>query len=498
MWLQSPNAFNDWRRKNDLPQLIAFFKEALPHFEEWQKTFSVSDELILKSNQTSEFFIDEGLRAYFRYYNPWHWDKTHEIRSASAESFIKTKQWADQNNKQIKGSNKFEYELYTEFVPYFDWIRTSKKIVQFEVQSKYKTSAHVKDFYYNHWSGPARLSISAEIFGRYATLNLGQVRISGNLIRGKNLDFTNLDGLQITGRDISSVTFSRIRYASCRELAFVNLDMAFLELQRCHLSDINVIKSDIQDLHFIKTDGQGIQRILDSRLTKLKFDDCCPIRRNTDINRADMPDFEFVNHGGINKEDKFHFYSKMRKASQDFGYSHQAQENFYLERKYKMLYESDPTTLHEYRIADHPRLPDLFRRIKRNGLRIDKTIRSFVRAAVQQARAFSNKKLLFPYLVLRFRSLISFFNFSLWGFGERPWRVVMWMLGDIFIFALLYNHFYFHDFSPALLHSMYVFTTVGYNSQINAGLQHAVAIQALSGVFLSGLFLSALVNKVRY
>lgn len=128
MLLKRSEDFNDWRRENDLPQFLAFANETLPHFGEWQEVFGVTDELFLQSNQTSEFFVDGGLHAFYRYYNPWHWDKTHEVRSASIESFEKTKECADLNNRKITGIDKFEYELHTEFVPFFDWLKTVKGI----------------------------------------------------------------------------------------------------------------------------------------------------------------------------------------------------------------------------------------------------------------------------------------------------------------------------------------------------------------------------------
>ena len=403
IWLKNPESFNDWRRKNDLPEFLKFVKAVLPHFDEWQQHFGVTDEIFLRSNQTSEFFVGYGLHSFYRYFNPWHWDKTHEICSSRAESFLKTKEWADNNNRKISGTDKFEYELYTEFVPYFDWLMTAKKILQFEVQSDYGTSAIVDDFRYNHWTGDAQRSISAELFGRYKALNLGQETISGHLIRGKNLDFTNLDGLEIRGRRVASTTYSKIRYASCREIALVDLDMAFLEFERCHFSDVHIINCDMQDLHFIKVEG-GIRRIYDSRLTHLIFDECCPIRTYTDINRGNMPDFKFINHNKLKNEDKHHFHNKMRKAAQDFGYSHQAQENYFLERKYRMLFNTSLYNTPECRnLCDH----EMLLRIRNNGLRIDKTLRYFFRRLLREIKAFGKWKILCAYLSARVKNPAS-------------------------------------------------------------------------------------------
>jgi hypothetical protein len=41
LWRMPPHEFNEWRRHNDLPQLLAFFKRELPHFEEWQQVHAI-------------------------------------------------------------------------------------------------------------------------------------------------------------------------------------------------------------------------------------------------------------------------------------------------------------------------------------------------------------------------------------------------------------------------------------------------------------------------
>jgi hypothetical protein len=49
--------FDQWRRENDLPALLAFFKQVLPHFNEWQSANGITDEVFLMATQPSKFFI---------------------------------------------------------------------------------------------------------------------------------------------------------------------------------------------------------------------------------------------------------------------------------------------------------------------------------------------------------------------------------------------------------------------------------------------------------
>ncbi|MDD5026498.1 MAG: potassium channel family protein [Candidatus Peribacteraceae bacterium] len=499
IWQQTPEAFNDWRRKNDIPLLIGFFKEVLPHFEEWQTQFSVTDELILKSNQTSEFFIGSGLHTFYSYFNPWHWNEGAEICASPEKDFEGRKEWADRSNKSITGDRKkFEYTVFTSFIPYFHWLKTEKNINKFRVKRD-GSDVHADDFVYSHWSGTPQVSYASKIFGRHAVVNLASgLEILGHLIRGKNLDFANLDALTITGRRMGGTTFSKIRYSSFRDLMLKNLDMPFIELERCHISNMNIVNCQIQDLHFICNHNASISRIYNSRLTHLEFDNCTPIRTSTDLNRADMPDFKFTNHKSLKHDDKRNFYSKMRRAAQEFGYSYQAQENYYLERKYQMLFQTSLQNTREcYDLCDH----EAILIFKRNGLRIDKHIRYFWRRIRRELRAYAKREGVFTaHISARFKALVQWLDFLIWGFGERPWRIVLCGFINILFFAGIYSHFYFkNNFYEAITHSVYVFTTIGYGSLTDASnLQYVIAIQALSGVVLLGLFLSSLVNKVRY
>ena len=42
LWEMEPEEFNQWRCQNDLLKLLAFFKEVLRHFEEWQAAHAIA------------------------------------------------------------------------------------------------------------------------------------------------------------------------------------------------------------------------------------------------------------------------------------------------------------------------------------------------------------------------------------------------------------------------------------------------------------------------
>ena len=56
LWEMPRHEFDQWRRENDLPQLLAFVRQVLPHFNEWQSAYGVTDEVFLAATQPSKFF----------------------------------------------------------------------------------------------------------------------------------------------------------------------------------------------------------------------------------------------------------------------------------------------------------------------------------------------------------------------------------------------------------------------------------------------------------
>jgi len=95
------------------------------------------------------------------------------------------------------------------------------------------------------------------------------------------------------------------------------------------------------------------------------------------------------------------------------------------------------------------------------------------------------------------------------GYGEKPWRVVMWGISVVFGLALLY--FFLRGVAPhtltvqAFLDSLYYsaisFTALGYSpwfstSSVRGWAQGVGAAEAIIGVFLIALFLATFVRKM--
>src|SRR4051812_24518736 len=59
LWEMPPIRFDQWRRENDLPELLGFFKTALPNFEEWQSVHKIDNAVFLTPTEPSKFFLGD-------------------------------------------------------------------------------------------------------------------------------------------------------------------------------------------------------------------------------------------------------------------------------------------------------------------------------------------------------------------------------------------------------------------------------------------------------
>jgi len=67
LWSLTPDEFNQWRKENDLPRLLAFFKGYLPFFSEWLDEFGITDSNFCNAPHTGEWFIGDGDFTFVQY-----------------------------------------------------------------------------------------------------------------------------------------------------------------------------------------------------------------------------------------------------------------------------------------------------------------------------------------------------------------------------------------------------------------------------------------------
>ncbi len=96
------------------------------------------------------------------------------------------------------------------------------------------------------------------------------------------------------------------------------------------------------------------------------------------------------------------------------------------------------------------------------------------------------------------RLAAEFFR-ALFGYGERWWNIVFWIIGVVFIFALLYSIQPSSTFGDNLYFSAVSFVALGYGSWIKENVAAWVrvlgALETFIGFFLMTLLLTTFIRK---
>lgn len=501
-WQMDRDRFNAWRAQNDLTQLLAFFKRTLPNFETWQNEFSITDSLFLAVERPSRFF--EGQRDSFLRLGTTGDDtapfvrKVHYISDLPNGDFYK-----------VKRLTKHPYKILWEkkFTPYFLWHHRKTGSPYFSVQLRNQKRFY-KSFVYDCWSHAGGHKYSrAELWCSFPVLKLGGVKIPANLLNDRNLDFVDLDGLNVYGRGTGAVVSTA--YSSCHNLVFNNCDKAFLEFDNCNFEELHILNSRIQDLH-ITQDGSDNRnhapRITakESNMFRFSFSGCVPYSH---FENCSVSDYALLKLNSNHYPAASNFYRAIRVAHQNRGQRKETANAFYLERTYEMLgtlLPLFPWGGGGYRFPGYyGKVLDLWWRYKSGENEARKSVR-FISSMI--FRPF--KMLLFPnYLIRLLKQKIpfiwQFLDYATWGYGERPWRVVGWSLFIILLFSAC---FYFSE--PTLYNgniqnsffcSAKAFLTVGCEGlEKNPELSPTVAIEGFLGVILVSMLVAGLSHKSRY
>ena len=487
----SPEEFNEWRRKNDLPKLFDFFYERLPKFGQWVNEYFPNSNYIIQQNFTGKFISNVSQMIVVTYIEQNGVEITH---------IIPKDHWI------YKGIRKRQVKIIEnrEFVPYIQWAQRQYENKPFIPTDKLNTS-YTDDIEFMSWSDSMGIPTEsiAKLFHDFELLPLGSCIIDfGVIINGRNLDFINLDHLEIRGL-IHGSSGEYISYSSCRKLKLFNTDHAFITFNKCYIESLEIEKSRLQDFEFnlckiirpklINSYFNGL-RIVNSSFTE-------PIIRGCEIYG-----FELKLDNKIKVLDKFDTYRRVRTAFQQAGDRENQRYYYYLERvsERKTLWNPYSKVRQEFPVVPlNGSLLNLLIQFKelRKGLiwKYLKQILSF------KTKIYFNHKYLFKLINYRMKFIGSLLESLLWGYGERPFRPIRNSIIIIFFYSILY---YFSNnlvLANSLINSFYfsvvTFTTLGFGD-ISPGnsnyLKLLASSEALIGAITMGFLIAGLANRSKY
>lgn len=490
LWSLTDRQFNAWRRANDLPLLVAFLREALPHFPEWLDTYGISDDEFVAVDHTSRLLTGTGPK-YIADITQQKYGIDSE-RSISV-SELSAPEMAERLIRAFGSVGTTQIHSARAFVPYFDWLHRTKHTKYFRIFRDIN-NGYTNDLHYMSWHGKDLGLSRAQLFHSHSVLKLGGLTIPAQQLDERNLDFVDLDGLTITGQAWGRTT--SIAYASCREIRLEGLEKAFLHFERCALERLVIAKCQLQDLAF--TDCTLRESVFsDTRVRGATFRrsfpggvsfDNCELEglAVTDVPRA------------VTRAERSKGCKRLRFAFQQCGNRNEAADYYYQER------------LNELLSCIWPFIPDLAGfpwPATSSYLELYDRWRSgqytFRTAARLTGRNFFRYiQVLHPRLLLRLlqvkaRGLRQALEWAVWGFGERPSWVFIWMAAVLGAFTWRYYSGQTPELRGNLLESFYCsafnFSTMGCDHKSSLD-----SVEGVLGATLLAILVAGFSNKSRY
>jgi hypothetical protein len=495
LWRMPAHEFNEWRRQNDLPQLLAFFKRELPHFEEWQRVHAITDETFLAATQPSKFFRGDKTMHLWSSTGPdWEQGGAETTSVHFSERWLSNRSWEERQREDF-GEVRYHTNWSIWFVPYFRWLRKAKGMRQFRIPGQ--ANDYDTDFSYRRTEAVNTIYSRTYLFGVHRVLKLGGVTIRGWDFDQRNLDFVDLDFLTVVGEGRSWET--EIAYASCRRLAFKKYSKPFVVFEKSPLEAPVFHSCHLERFKFVES-GLSRPRFADVRMSRCELTRC--LMWEPSFERCDFVDLKFTPPRRMRAEYLADGYRRLRVAFQSQGNRREA-SRFYFEERFQMM-----------RALAFPIFPrgaqglpglvwaDTFNTMYDHWL-TRRISRKKIVALLARNVTVMLKILVYPPYSLRFlwlkaKVLPELVDYLLWGFGERPIRIFWWMALVIAAFTASY---YSGD-TPTMNGNLAEAFACSVKNFATVDCEHAGALdaagEAIIGIILLGMMVAGFSNRTRY
>ncbi|RZK40311.1 MAG: hypothetical protein EOO90_15465 [Pedobacter sp.] len=465
LWKLSSSEFNKYRRENDLKNLFEVFEKKLPLFNEWLESHKFSIDFILSTDKPGSFFYGLTDIILFKYEN----------EGRIYFSFYAIEDEA--HDKRLKKVKLEDNQQVFQFTPYLIWAQTKlgkKKIIPAA------HSGEVDSFIFNIINAPDVPEISRNtIVPGFKVIKLGATEVDNAwALVDRNLDFADLDFLEIKS-DSGSNREINILYSSCRHMKITNSEINFTTFKGCHFFNLVVNNSRMYHVNFENCDLFKVD-FNEAQLSNLAIEMCSV--SGISFNKVEVDNLIYnppkeerhVNKIGTyqNVADN---YKRLRVLYQNNGHRVETSDAYFMERLYEYKYN-----LHSMRFFA------AFKQIWK----------------VDFNYAWPDIRENFTKL---WNVIADFISLLIWGFGEKPFRTLLFTLATVIIYSLIY---YFSDvtaiggnYRNCLYLSSIMFSTLGfgdYTPFATSDLKLVLASESLIGAFTFGLFIAGYANKSKY
>lgn len=501
IWMAKSEAFNQWRRENDLKFLFQYIIEHSQSFVRWLDMYSLCLEDILAITPSRDVFFGENSRRFIDYADE---QKNKHICLTSLEANF------SEGTKIIR-----DFEVK----PYFMWKNLHEPKETFLINSK---GNHYKDIslrnsgsFSERKIGKNSLEVNEVVllFGEVKILDIGDVSLASDFgLFNKNLDFMCLNN--ITLYDSSNMFYSGfdVCCSSVKNLHLKNTTAQFFKFTKCQCSRLKIENSIVLDLRIEES-------FMDDMLYGIYIDRSKVDRfviKHVDIKNINIYDSELSNFQYIPEKlkGKMKFISKryhviynnvkrLRLSFESVGNSYEASQFYYweknLERKCFRHNLKSIAPKSKYGGTYFNIIKNLFKK----QYNLKNSIRYFKWKTEYYYKFLTIKDYRNKLISLVANNFRLYFEWLLWGYGEKPSRIVFNSLFVIIIYSIFYFYSDNVNMSRQIINSIYysiiTFTTLGYGDILphTTALKVLSASEALLGALAMGLIIAGFTKKSR-
>jgi hypothetical protein len=496
LWSMPYEDFNEWRATGDLPRLLEFLKTRLPQFELWLALYGVDDNRFCRVVHTSNLFLGTGPKVLYRETNFFPNKELYSVVDMTLERF--------RAGPRLEGR---EPPDAIEVVPYFLWAKRRLGRARYFATT---LGQHMRtdSFVYNRWRSPDEPQASrAYLLSSFEVVKIGGVDLGQYAgIGHRNLDFADLDHLAITGKFNGSYPFD-VAFSSCRNMRLDDAEVNFFRFIECPMEGFRCERTHAYQLSLHRC-GALKAKFREARLVKPAFTESVV---EYDFDRCDLIDLSYSPSRGAGPRAVADNCRRFRAAFQSTGRREEASKWFYSERVSELRALRSP-------LASFPEkfilrgyggtLHTIYSHWYKREFGTQQCLRWASDVVLRHILVWLTPRNFWEIATFKARYLSALFSWTLWGFGERPLRVVVAAVSVIAGFASI-----FYSTPDALRHagggnalveaayfSTVTFTTLGYGDVIplTDNMRLTCALEAVCGAFLIGLFIAGFSNKNRY
>lgn len=500
LWAMKPDAFNRWRSNNDIPILLEFFKNKLPHFNKWMHQQALSDREFCTTVNTGRLL--HGPNSSILIFDAADRDGPGLNEVANHLDVHTFWKYSVRNIPNPK---------YKSVVPYFSWAKKNLGNKRFFIATK-NNKQLTDTITFNMWEGMQNdgESSRAYLFNELKVLKLGGLTINEKVqFGGRNLNFVDLDNLKVQG-GMHGSRWTDCYFSSCRFLRIEFAQLNFTTFHQCTFEDFIIKNSTMQDIQLIQCSLIGqLQQFYaeNSRLSKWLFDHTTV---NIDLNHSNLVAPIIIPDKKIGPSTLAAMYRSFRIASQENGMRSSSSNYYYLERKQERKAFFSPYLQHRDKFPNMGyagTLKDLFEQWKTKVFDSNKCLKLLGAIISFHLRVWIYPKSALLALKFKFLWLLSVLEEILWGYGERPSRIIISGLTILAFYSGIYYRILNsvpkqtkHSLLDCIYFSITTFTTLGYDhiSPSTATMKILSGTEALTGVFMMGLFVAGFANRSRY